>query len=146
MWTEIRTEQDIDSFMVQFNYFHDSCIKEIRYISGAYVDLDLSMHAVNDNRNLRMIIQRQDINPTTIELEFSGLLKLNLEPVGEQYSCELLENTMFIENELVYWGDSDGFASKRDNYHGTWLCSKKAKWRIADEYTGKEETYGLSKF
>ena len=41
MWNEIRSEQDIRDFMDKVYAFHDSCIKEMHYVSGASVDADL---------------------------------------------------------------------------------------------------------
>ena len=38
MWKELRTQHEIDSFMKEIIGFHDSCIKEIKYSSGAYVE------------------------------------------------------------------------------------------------------------
>ncbi len=38
MWETIHTSVEILKFMENVCYFHDSCIKEISYISGAYVD------------------------------------------------------------------------------------------------------------
>ncbi len=42
MWNEITNEEDLQSFMKCMYFFHDSCIKELKYISGAYVDENLS--------------------------------------------------------------------------------------------------------
>lgn len=57
MWEIIHTNSEILKFMESVCYFHDSCIKEIRYISGAYVGENLSMHPLNDRRILRVVIQ-----------------------------------------------------------------------------------------
>ena len=59
MWEIISTNDEILKFMDKVCYFHDSCIKEISYISGAYVGEKLSMHPLNDRRVLRVVIQRQ---------------------------------------------------------------------------------------
>ena len=48
MWNEIRSEQDIRDFMDKVYAFHDSCIKEMHYVSGASVDADLRMYPLND--------------------------------------------------------------------------------------------------
>ena len=51
MWNEIKNEHDIEEFMNIVNEFSNSCIKEMRYISGGYVNAnDLSMYAVSDVR------------------------------------------------------------------------------------------------
>lgn len=44
MWNEIRSEQDIRDFMDKVYALHDSCIKEMHYVSGASVDADLRMY------------------------------------------------------------------------------------------------------
>ena len=59
MWNEIVCKKDLDSFMNIMCGFHDSCVKEIKYISGAYVNEKLSMSPVNSQRVLCVIIQRQ---------------------------------------------------------------------------------------
>ena len=48
MWKEIKTNGDIQSFMDLVCCFHDGCIKEMHYLSGAYVDEGLSMYPLND--------------------------------------------------------------------------------------------------
>lgn len=57
MWEIIRTVDEISHFMEMVNYFHNSCIKEMSYISGAYVDENFSMHSLHDRRVLRVVIQ-----------------------------------------------------------------------------------------
>ena len=43
MWNEISTDDDVLKFMEAVCFFHDSCIKEMSYVSGAYVDVNLSI-------------------------------------------------------------------------------------------------------
>ena len=69
MWNEIKSEKDLKSFMDTVCGFHDRCIKEIKYISGAYVDETLSMLPINTQRTLSVIIQRQFENPSVVEIE-----------------------------------------------------------------------------
>ena len=63
MWNDIANENDLIKFMDAMYGFHDSCIKEIKYISGAYVNEKLSMSPINSQRILSVIIQRQFENP-----------------------------------------------------------------------------------
>ena len=83
MWQEIKTEMELQTFMEKLHFFHDSCIKEIQYISGAYVNAELRMHAINDRRLLRVLVQRQCAELATLELEFGGLKYMNLIPLDE---------------------------------------------------------------
>ena len=61
MWKIIRSKQDINNFMTLFGGFHDACLKEICYNSGAFVNKDLSMNPVNSERLLYAIFQRQGL-------------------------------------------------------------------------------------
>ena len=105
MWNEIRNEQDIRDLMDRVYAFHDSCIKEMHYVSGAYVNADLGMHPLNDRRVLNVIIQRQFEDISMIEMEFAGLKYLNLSPVDEQYTCEIFGSTLLIKDRDIYWCD-----------------------------------------
>ena len=58
MWNEIRSEQDIRDFMDKVYALHDSCIKEMHYVSGASVDADLRMYPLNDECNYSAPIRR----------------------------------------------------------------------------------------
>ena len=59
MWYEVKNAKDAMEFLNRMGFFHDSCIKEMKYYSGAFVNEDLSMHPTNDCRTLSVIIQRQ---------------------------------------------------------------------------------------
>lgn len=59
MWNKVSTQVELDDFIAKFLGFHDSCIKEIKYTSGAFVNENLSMHPLNDKRKLTVIIERQ---------------------------------------------------------------------------------------
>lgn len=142
MWHEIKNTNDIYEFMERVIYFHDSCIKEIKYLSGAYVEEDLSMNPVNDCRVLSVIIQRQFEELPMIELQFDGLDYLKLFPNNENYTCEILDSAMFIFNNRIYWADSaDVSSSNFEAYNGTLICASKLRWRSIDCGIGKKEFF-----
>ena len=142
MWNEIKSEKDLKSFMETVCGFHDSCIKEIKYISGAYVDETLSMLPINTQRTLSVIIQRQFENPSVVEMQFVGLKYLRLFPIDEDYTCEILDTTMILKKDCIYWCDCGGLsATDIENYTGTAICASKVRWRAADEYIGSDEIY-----
>lgn len=142
MWQEINTENELLDFMNKVCCFHDSCIKELKYISGAYVNSDLSMHPVNDRRMLSIIIQRQYEDSPMIELEFEGLKFLSLFPVDDMYTCEILDSSMFFKNGLIYWCDHK-ILSKTDleSFEGTMICASKIRWRSIENNMGSAEYY-----
>ena len=141
MWNELLNQIDINGLMNTFGGFHDSCIKELKYISGAFVGLDLCMNPINYARTVKVIFQRQCKNPMVIEIEFTGLLNLALTPVDESITCELEGASMFISDGKIYWYDSDSVESSIEGHNGTWICANSVRWRVADEYIGNKEIY-----
>lgn len=142
MWNEINSQEELKSFMDMIYAFHDSCIKELKYISGAYVGESLSMHPVNDQRILRMIIQRQFKNPSVIELEFIGLKYLKLFPNDEEYTCEIFGATMILKEDYIIWCNYGGLSEDElDEFTGTVICASQVRWRVVDEYIGSKEVY-----
>ena len=141
MWNEINNDIEMLQFMDDMYSFHDSCIKEIRYISGAYVDSQLFMHPVNDQRVLRVAIQRQFDENRMIELEFRGLKLLQLCPTDEKYTCEISDATLFIKDAYIYWCDTGGLSMEDiEGYKGTLICASKLRWRSI-EGSLEDETF-----
>jgi hypothetical protein len=163
-WHELGDEKAIAKFLKGIYGFHDSCIKEMRYVSGACVYEDLSMAPFNDLRSLRMIVQRQFPDPSVIEIEFAGLKRLSMVPVTEEFTCEIHGASMFLDDGLIIWCDDDSFSSsdlknfdatlensKHAPYNNndahldgrglTLVVAEKARWREANEYIGSALTY-----
>ena len=84
---KIHTDADIIDFMKQFAFFHDSCIKEIHYISGSFVTDCRSMHPVNSKRSLSIIFESQQAKCKTMELLFDKIAELHLVPEAGDYDC-----------------------------------------------------------
>lgn len=141
MWHEIKNEQDIADFMQKIYDFHDSCIKEMKYLSGAYVNEVLGMHPLNDRRVLRVIVQRQFDDIPMIELEFEGLKYLRLFPTDEEYTCEILDSTLLLKDGCIYWCDECISEADLDSYGGTVICASKLRWRAVENCMGQAEFY-----
>ena len=142
MWKEISNNDEIQRFMERVCYFHDSCIKEMRYISGAYVDENFSMYPLNKQRVLRVIIQRQYENDSMIEMEFHGLKYLKLFPVDENYDCIILDSVMIMKDGNFYWYDSSELLeSDSEDYTGTLICASELRWRSVENHMGEAEFY-----
>lgn len=142
MWNEISDDKDLMNFMDSICSFHDSCIKELKYLSGAYVDEKFSMYPFNDRRILRVIVQRQFKDNPMIEMEFERLKCLKLFPNDESFTCEILDSTMILKNDHIYWCDCGGVSeTDLDNYNGTIICAAKFRWRPIDNYMGSKEFY-----
>ena len=134
MWTELKTEEELSAFMRLVCCFHDSVLKELFYVSGAYVDEDLNMYPVNDKTCLHILIQRQDEAMPALELEFSGLRELRLYPTDPSYTCEILDAALFLRNGLICWCDCGDIGPDNfDDYRGTSICAKSIRWRPITE-------------
>ncbi len=142
-WHDIKSKKDIDELMDIFESFHDGCIKELKYSSGEFVAKNLSMNPINTKRNLSIIFQRQWKDPSVIEIVFEKINKLNLVPVTEDYTGDILGAYMNIVDGVIYWAEWDDFeVACTDKYNDcTWISSSHAKWRIADQYLGEDEVY-----
>ena len=141
MLNEINNDRDLNYFMDIHYAFHDSCIKEMKYISGAYAN-EKGMYPVNDLRNLKMIVQGKFKQSDVIELEFIGLKALRLYPNDETYTCEILDTTMILKEDCIYWFDYGDLTEDHfETYQGTAICAAKLRWRVADEYLGPKEIY-----
>ena len=142
MWKKIENSKDVQAFMEEMDYFQDACIKELKYVSGAYVAEDLSMNPLNDRRVVSVAVQRQWEENAMIEMEFSGLKYLRLCPVDESYTCEIQGATMCFHDGMLYWCDCDGVEpSELEHYQGTIFCAKEFRWRTVENHMGEAEFY-----
>ena len=142
MWNEIIDDNDLRNFMERVGYFHDSCIKELKYLSGACVNEELSMYPINDRRVLNVIIQCQFEDFSMIEMEFEGLKYLKLFPVDDKYTCEVLDSTMILKEDGIYWCDWGGLSEDDINeYNGTLICASKLRWRSINKCMGQKEFF-----
>ena len=121
---------ELQTFMEKLHFFHDSCIKEIQYISGAYVNAELRMHAINDRRLLRVLVQRQCAELATLELEFGGLKYMNLIPLDETYTCEILAAALYFQDGYIYWCDKTADdAQDAGPFESILICAERLRWR-----------------
>ena len=116
--------------MEKLHFFHVSCIKEIQYISGAYVNAELRMHAINDRRLLRVLVQRQCAELATLELEFGGLKYMNLIPLDETYTCEILAAALYFQDGYIYWCDKTADETQDAGpFESILICAERLRWR-----------------
>ena len=107
-WNEITDENSLKEFMERVSFFHDSCIKEMHYLSGAYVN------------------------------EFQGLKYLKLFPADERYSCEILDSNIILKEDCIIWSDCEDKTELEDGDTGTLVCASKLRWRSIFGYMGEK--------
>lgn len=144
MWNNVINNEDIKRLLFVSQGLHDGCIKEIHYISGAYVDDELCLYPINDRRMLSVIIQ-QSGELCAYELVFSDLVYIKMSPIGPGFTCEIMESALWIDDDCIYWADSrDVYLEGIDHYEGTIICAKALRWRNithkGDEAFWKMET------
>ena len=93
-WNYIESQDDVSSLMSQAYGFHDSVLKDLNYVSGAYVDKDKNMHPHGNLRKVTMHIESQWCQ--SIELIFEGVTALNLRPAGDNYSSDISQASCIL--------------------------------------------------
>ena len=132
MWNTIESQDDIMNLLRVSNSFHDSCITEMHYYSGAHLG-SLGLVPVNSKRLLHVFFQGSFQSCKQIELLFIGLEKLSLLPIDENYTCEIFEATLEKNNGRMVW--CDGKVDKLEDlevYDGTIIVSKMIQWRVVE--------------
>ncbi len=88
------------------------------------------MHAINDRRLLRVLVQRQCAELATLELEFGGLKYMNLIPLDETYTCEILAAALYFQDGYIYWCDKTADdAQDAGPFESILICAERLRWR-----------------
>ena len=121
VWHEINSAKDIDYLFEFYGGFHDSCIKELRYASGAMVTADRAMFfGKSQDRQVDIVFQSQ-WNPNEIEMRFVGMRRMNITGWQSNYLCEIFgchlafHNDLIagLDDDLIVWSDNSGFNPKQ---------------------------------
>lgn len=147
-WKEIKDQKDIEELFNVYGGFHDSCIVNLYYESGAGVNREKSMYFGGaSNRQLCVTFQRQ-WDPITIELCFSGLRRLHLVGWQDNYFCDVTSAYLAFHERLllgnpskvIVWADTDWFNVEKVATSNalvepadTYIVSNYLKWRILNE-------------
>lgn len=129
MWTEIKTQSDIDSLLELYGFFHDSCIRDFHISTRAYVEKNLSM-GFDNTLTISILFQRQFSPNSVLELKFEDAVKFNYYP----YDDIIYDASIIIEDGLFYWTESE-----INDLSSTWICGEKLYWRFRPELLGNIE-------
>ena len=141
-YIELKNNKDIEKLMQKFNWFHDSCIKELQYYSGGYVGEDGSMYPFNSARCVKIIFQSQDTIAGVIELKFDGIKKLNLIRRNEEYDCIIYSASLEKIGNIFYWSEWGDFEIEDlTKEEGTWVSAEKVSWRTLKNAYGNKKIY-----
>jgi hypothetical protein len=139
-WNEIKNQIEVDSFNECFGYFHDSCLKELWFSTGGYVNKDYRMNPIS-NPIARLIFQRQSEQLSIIEIEFKDVIQINVRPVPINYGVDIIQTHMYFENGVFFLSDKDYEYSENGKDKSTWIAAKKVRWRKIDNGLGKNNYY-----
>lgn len=95
---------------------------------------------------LSIIIHCGVADVDAIEMEFSGLKSLCLNPLSEKYTCEIFQaSLLFVEDDICWcdseeWEDEDSF-----DYDGIAVRASALRWRVLENSLGSRELYQLQK-
>ena len=146
-WNQIRSKADIDFLLAEFRGFHDSCLVELHYRSGSYVNQNNAMACGSpEEHELHMIFHSQCYKqPLELELCFTGVRKCSFAGFQENYFCEILDchlafHTDLIKHRdtpLIVWADWSGFSPKSfvedELLHepmSTYVIAEQLRWRF----------------
>jgi hypothetical protein len=143
-WNEVKEQRDIDYLLEEYCGFHDSCLVELNYKSGAYVDKERSMYfGISKERELHMIFQSQ-CTEIMLELWFTDVKKFHVAGWQEYYSCDIFDCYLEIRNDLIMgrddnlivWADTEDFNPKEEVERyilnepmTTYVIAANLKWR-----------------
>ena len=146
-WYEVINQSDIYYLKEIYGGFHDACIIELRYVSGADVNESLSMgFGTSLDRKLYVIFKRQ-WKPVKIELLFEGMRQMNIAGWQNNYFCDIYDCYLALHNDLIkgrddnliVWADIAGFNPKEIYERNilsepltTYIISEKLKWRLQE--------------
>ena len=126
-WHYVETQEDVDTLMETAGDFHDSVLKSLEYISGSRVYPDKSMTPIDSLRKLKMIFESQCTD--TIELLFEGLIALNLRPKDDNWTTEITEASVFLNEETVFFAEDE---MEKEEFQPDRTCAKaySLRWRL----------------
>lgn len=114
-WNYILTQADADDFMKMFAGFHDSTLEKINYSES---NSSTMVNAIFDNSGWFGVV----------ELCFEGIQMMKIMPATENYSRELFEASLIVENESIFWADSY-MEKPNSSYEGSIIKALNLKWR-----------------
>ena len=137
VWQEVKNDTDVNRINELYNYFEDAILVKMEYVSGDYVDSEMVGHMEQTN-DLKVLFQRLDRNPFSIELWFTNTKRMNMffHNPQQKYLSDILYAKVCRNEQAVFWTVWEEF----DPYNEEHLsCSDLyfieaygLKWRIVE--------------
>lgn len=137
-WTELKTSEDCMNLQKLYGDFEDAYLISYRFDSHNYVDVDLSVPSIGQNR-LYLLFQREFYDPFSIELLFDETERFYFNSTvrfwyGSIFTPDIGFAQIFKTDDYFYWTDKEDF-DPRDVEHtsfadSTFVEAKRLYWRI----------------
>lgn len=141
-WNEIKNQIDVDNFNENFGYFHDSCLKELWFSTGGYVNEECRMNPIS-NPIARLIFQRQSKKLSIIEMEFKDVLQINVKPAPVNHGVDIIQTHLYYENGVFFLSDKDYEYSENEKDKSTWIAAQTVRWKKIENGLGKDNYYSV---
>jgi hypothetical protein len=124
-WTEIKTQNDADSFMKRVNHFHDFYLKNVHIINPRFMGTPTSGS---------FFFQNTWGGVEAFELFFEEVTRINFIPSPPNFDSLIMRSILRIDNKSIMWcEDSDLWNTGGDNERLTWVTAHKLSWKPGDQ-------------
>lgn len=133
-WNEVITEADAEDLNIAYDYFEDSVIVSMNYVSGNGVSGELVADMRGDN-DLKIMFQRLDRNPFSIELWFTHARRMRFSFVNPSDNCQMdiMRAKICRNGKSVFWAAWDAFDPDNEEHLTAsdvmFVESEGLKWR-----------------
>ena len=140
-WQTVETDADVEQLLSRFGGFHDGCLREVHIWTGTWVSEDRAMHfPPNLDTHVRVLFQRQWLDPSAVELLFDAVTGFFLSPANLN---DIYDAALFISEGTIYWADwCEWRPDCLDRDGCTWIAARKLYWRDASKWMGEQLRYG----
>lgn len=135
-WIEIECEEDIQQLNNAYGYFEDSYLVKMDYASGDLVDENLVGYEGQSN-DLRMVFQRIERSPFSIELWFGHTKRINMYfHNGNKFLSDIMFAKVCKNDESYFWTVWEEFEpNNKEQLEMKDVCfieANSVKWRIIE--------------
>lgn len=143
-WIEIQSQSDAAALMRSFGGFHDCCLREAHIWTEHSVGDDLAMTCSgNFDTKARILVQRQNRDPSAIELLFGEVTRFNLAPTPDNYDSIIFGAILLVQDGLIHWSPNEDWTQEAcDPNTMSWVSARKLWWREASDLMGDTLRYG----
>ena len=147
-WKVIQSDADSKDLLDNYGGFHDTCLVELNYRSGAYVNRQNAMIFEPAECFCIQMIFNSQWHKKPLELCFHGVRKFHIAGFQDNYYCEILDCHLAFHSELIagrnekliVWADVSGFSPtcySEDRLlkepMTSFVVASSLKWRFRDE-------------